>query len=284
MGGIDTKGRFHVHWGPPETVRRAARGIRAAPVRPAGARPGVRRTSRAVDLAAVDADPRPTTTTTRSRCSQILEATQAAYGYLPVAALKHISREDRRVVRDDLRHRLVLPPPPVRAAGRERPGRPPRPPARPTPGRRRPTSTRASAPRTRRAGPRASPPDADDPQDAQDWPRVLLARRAMASAVGHGLGRSTRRPMRRPGAFDGLRRAIHELGRGGHDRGGRGVRPARPGRRRASRPREKWRAAAAHRPRRRAYVVANGYGADPASRHRPDAPRDRPVRGHRGRC
>ncbi len=32
------------------------------------------------------------TTTTPRRCSQILEETQAEYGYLPVGALKHISR------------------------------------------------------------------------------------------------------------------------------------------------------------------------------------------------
>ena len=45
---------------------------------------------------------------------------------------------------------------------------------------------------------------------------------------------------------------------------------------------EKWRTAAATEAPRR-YVVANGYGADPASRHRPGPARARPVRGHRGR-
>ena len=89
MGGIDTRGRYHVHWGAPETygerreesaLRRSGRAVpdpayvRFAPV----------------DLIAVDAildehdhDP--------ARMLSILEATQAAYGYLPVAARTRIS-------------------------------------------------------------------------------------------------------------------------------------------------------------------------------------------------
>ncbi len=89
MGGIDTRGRYHVHWGAPETygerreesaLRRSGRTVpdRAyVPFAP-------------IDLAVVDAileehdhDP--------ARMLAILEATQAAYGYLPVAALKRIS-------------------------------------------------------------------------------------------------------------------------------------------------------------------------------------------------
>ena len=89
MGGMDTKGRFHVHWGPPETfgerreesaLRRSGRtvpdpaferfeGIDPAPVDEI--------------LAEFDHDP--------ARMLEILERTQAAYGYLPVAALKRIS-------------------------------------------------------------------------------------------------------------------------------------------------------------------------------------------------
>jgi hypothetical protein len=89
MGGLDTKGRFHVHWGPPETYgeRREESALR--------------RSGRAVpdqsyehfasfDLTTVDEildgydhDPK--------RMLQMLEATQAAFGYLPVAALKRIS-------------------------------------------------------------------------------------------------------------------------------------------------------------------------------------------------
>jgi len=91
MGGLDTKGRFHVHWGPPETYgeRREESALR--------------RSGRTVPdqlfehfatfdlrpldeiLDAHDHDPK--------RMLQILEATQAQYGYLPVAALKHISQK-----------------------------------------------------------------------------------------------------------------------------------------------------------------------------------------------
>ena len=90
MGGVDTKGRFHVHWGPAETygerreesaLRRSGRPVAdTAYERFAG-----------IDVAPLDAileahdfDP--------GRMLRILEETQAEYGYLPVAALKHISR------------------------------------------------------------------------------------------------------------------------------------------------------------------------------------------------
>jgi hypothetical protein len=91
MGGMDTKGRFHVHWGPPETYgeRREESALR--------------RSGRTVpdpayehfrpfDPAPLDAilddhdfDPK--------HMLAIFEATQEAYGYLPVAALKHISQK-----------------------------------------------------------------------------------------------------------------------------------------------------------------------------------------------
>ena len=90
MGGLDTKGRFHVHWGAAETygerreesaLRRSGRTV----ADPMYAR------YEAIDLAAVDEilelhdyDPK--------GMLAILEETQTAYGYLPVAALKHISR------------------------------------------------------------------------------------------------------------------------------------------------------------------------------------------------
>jgi ferredoxin len=89
MGGIDTKGRYHVHWGAPETYgeRREESALRRSgrPVPdPAYAR------FEAIDLGPVDAvldqhdhDP--------AHMLAILEGTQAAYGYLPVAALKRIS-------------------------------------------------------------------------------------------------------------------------------------------------------------------------------------------------
>jgi hypothetical protein len=89
MGGMDTKGRFHVHWGPPETYgeRREESALR--------------RSGRVVpdqvfehfadfDLAPVDEalarhdhDPK--------HMLAILEEVQAEYGHLPVAALKRIS-------------------------------------------------------------------------------------------------------------------------------------------------------------------------------------------------
>jgi ferredoxin len=90
MGGMDTRGRFHVHWGAPETYgeRREESALRRSgrPVPdPAYGR------FAAIDLAAVDAiledfdhDP--------AHMLGILEATQAAYGYLPVASLKRISQ------------------------------------------------------------------------------------------------------------------------------------------------------------------------------------------------
>src|SRR6187200_1195536 len=90
MGGIDTKGRYHVHWGASETygerreesaLRRSGRTVPD----PAYGR------FAAVDITRVDAvleeydhDP--------AHMLEILEATQDAYGYLPVAALKRISQ------------------------------------------------------------------------------------------------------------------------------------------------------------------------------------------------
>ena len=89
MGGMDTRGRYHVHWGAPETygerreesaLRRSGRTVPDPANHPFAP----------IDLAAVDAvledfdhDP--------AHMLEILEATQAAYGYLPVAALKRIS-------------------------------------------------------------------------------------------------------------------------------------------------------------------------------------------------
>jgi ferredoxin len=90
MGGMDTKGRFHVHWGPPETygerreesaLRRAGRTVPDQAFEHFSAHDlspleGI--------LEAHDFDPK--------RMLPILEATQDAYGYLPVAALKLISQ------------------------------------------------------------------------------------------------------------------------------------------------------------------------------------------------
>ena len=90
MGGMDTRGRFHVHWGAPETygerreesaLRRSGRTVPDPAYRPFAS----------VDMAALDRildeydhDP--------GSMLPILEATQEAYGYLPVAVLKRISQ------------------------------------------------------------------------------------------------------------------------------------------------------------------------------------------------
>lgn len=89
MGGMDTRGRYHVHWGASEQYdeRREESALRRSG-RPVPD-PAFRRFE-AVDLAELDRildgfdhDP--------ARMLDILEATQAAYGYLPVAALQRIS-------------------------------------------------------------------------------------------------------------------------------------------------------------------------------------------------
>jgi NADH:ubiquinone oxidoreductase subunit E len=89
MGGVDTKNRMHIHWGPPEQYaeRREESALRRS------GRPVADRMFAAwlpIDLgplegilAANDYDPR--------RLLAILDQTQAAYGHLPVAALQHIS-------------------------------------------------------------------------------------------------------------------------------------------------------------------------------------------------
>jgi len=89
MGGVDTKNRFHVHWGPPEQYaeRREESALRRS------GRPVADKTFEAwlpIDLGPLeqilvknDYDPR--------RLLTILEQTQGQYGHLPVSALQHIS-------------------------------------------------------------------------------------------------------------------------------------------------------------------------------------------------
>jgi ferredoxin len=90
MGGLDTKGRFHVHWGPPETYgeRREESALRRSgrPVPDPAYTHFEGLDVRALDEILEDHDYDP------ARMLDILEATQAAYGYLPVAALKRISQ------------------------------------------------------------------------------------------------------------------------------------------------------------------------------------------------
>jgi len=89
MGGVDTRNRYHVHWGPPEQYgeRREESALRRS------GRPVPDRTFYAwlpIDLgplerilSANDYDPH--------RLLNILESAQAEYGHLPVAAIQHIS-------------------------------------------------------------------------------------------------------------------------------------------------------------------------------------------------
>ena len=91
MGGVDTKNRFHVHWGPAEQYaeRREESAIRRSG-RPVPDR--LYEPFAPIDLAPLDAilaeeehKPR--------HALRILEKAQGVYGYLPVAALQHIAHQ-----------------------------------------------------------------------------------------------------------------------------------------------------------------------------------------------
>ncbi|HYO44694.1 MAG TPA: NADH-ubiquinone oxidoreductase-F iron-sulfur binding region domain-containing protein [Candidatus Limnocylindrales bacterium] len=96
-------------------------------------------------------------------------------------------------------------------------------------------------------------------QAPREWASVLLARADRLAADPSDLDAAVR-----AGAFDGLKKAVRDLGATGtiatvaesglRGRGGAGFSTA-----------EKWRAAA-DRPAGQKYVIANGYGADPAVR------------------
>ncbi len=89
MGGVDTRGRYHVHWGAAETYgeRREESALRRSgrTVPDPGYRPFDPIDPAAIDAILDDHDHDP------ARMLEILEAVQDAYGYLPVAALKRIS-------------------------------------------------------------------------------------------------------------------------------------------------------------------------------------------------
>ena len=173
---------------------------------------------------------------------------------------------DRRLVRDDLRHRDAT----TATCGSSRPTatRPGRGGRRATGRPRRPTSPRSTrrspaagerrdaAPPASRRGPDRWPTSSRRPQA---WPSILLAR-----AARHGPDRP-RRGRRAPARSTACARVDpRPRARPATIADDRGVRPARPRRRRLP-----GRATSGGPPRRptppRRYVVANGYGADPAT-------------------
>ena len=142
MGGMDTQRPVPRPLGPAR--RRTASAARSppcgAPADPSRTRP----TSRfaAIDVAAVDAileefdhDP--------ARMLEILEATQAAYGYLPVASLKRISQRTGAWYAMIYGTATYYAPPAVRACRGDHPGR----------GGRRQPPARGELPRRLRRGP-----------------------------------------------------------------------------------------------------------------------------------
>ena len=159
MGGIDTKGRFHVHWGPPETygerreesaIRRSGRPVADAAfraLRPRGHDRGRR------DPGAPRLRPQGAARDPRGDAGRVrLPPRRRAQAHQP---------RDRRLVRVHLRHRQLLPPPALRAAGH--PDRPGRRAPRTSP------SSRATAPRStpRSATRRARAADEHLPHDPQ---------------------------------------------------------------------------------------------------------------------
>ena len=90
MGGFDTRGRFHIHWGAAETYaeRREESTLRRSgrPVPDSAYSHFEAIDTTAVDeiLARLDYD--------HKQMLAILEAVQAIYGYLPVAAIKRLSQ------------------------------------------------------------------------------------------------------------------------------------------------------------------------------------------------
>ena len=238
MGGTDTKGRYAIHWGPPETygerreesaLRRAGRTV------PDPAYEHFH----GIDLGAVDEildevdhDPK--------EMLRILAAIQAEYGYVPVAALKRVSQATgawyAMLYGTATYYDHLAVGAPESGSGDRRRG---------LPGRAR-WRAHAAAGRGR------------DDRAAQD--PVELAEGAPAGGRRRRPDRSRRAT--RAGAFDALTRAVRSMtpgqvvtevaGSGLRGRGGSGFPTG-----------VKWRAAASAAGGRK-YVVANGYGADPA--------------------
>ena len=90
MGGIDTRGRYHVHWGAPETYGERREESAHATVRADGAGPCLPAVRAGRSRLRSTGSSR-SSTTTRPGCSTSSRRPRAAYGYLPIAALKRIS-------------------------------------------------------------------------------------------------------------------------------------------------------------------------------------------------
>ena len=138
----------------------------------------------------------------------------------------------------------------------------------------------------RRAGGRRRMSDVAILATPKGWPSILLPGAAAGRRQGRRERRRPDRPRRRrrgPARSRALRtRRPRPRRRPAPIADDRGVRPARPRRRRLPGRRQVARRRAGRRPRA-AYVVANGYEADPASADRPRPHGARPVRRHRGR-
>src|SRR3990172_3987224 len=262
--------------GPRRDVRRAARGIGPPVVRPARARsrlhplrgprrPGSRRDPRGPrPISGPDApDPRGDPGRLRLPPGRGPEADQSGH---------------RGVVRDDLRDRLVLPAPPLRAAGGRGPGCRGQP---PPPGRGSLPGQAGGLARWSRWWRRMT--DVTILETPKGWPAILLPRPDAAARkptkargradepapTAEAAGEVTAADPAdldaavRAGAFEGLRKAARDLGAtatiaavgaaGLRGRGGAGYPAA-----------DKWRVASGT-PAAGRGVVANGYGADPSS-------------------
>ena len=274
MGGIDTRGRYHVHWGAPETygerreesaLRRSGRTVPDPAYRPFAA----------VDLAALDgiledvrprpgrdaADPRGDPGRVRLPAGRGAQADQPA---------------DRCVVRDDLRHRHAT----TATSASSRPRRPSQ--AAAVDAHRPPEATylaRARGARDQGARPPASRRGRSGMVDLlrtpAAWPTILLERAGRAGPDrprrGGPGGRLRRPPSGHPQPRRRPRRSRRSPASGLRGRGGAGFPAARQV---ADRGRDR-RAA----PLRRGQRLRRR----PGDRHGPVPARARPVRGHRGR-
>ena len=230
MGGVDTRDRYHVHWGPAEQYaeRREESALRRS------GRPVPDRTFdpfEPIDLAPLDAilaeeGHRP------RRSLAILERTQEAYGHLPVAALQHVAHQTGAWYSELYGIATLLPAPALRAARQPRRARLPLHAVRAA--RRRPGAGRL--PRAPRHGRRRPEPGRRRaPRDDRLPRRVVAAARAWRSTARSCRARRRRMPRasRPPCAPTWRRGRRHEPA---HPAGRARLALRAPGARRAGRP------------------------------------------------